>query len=128
MVQCRILAHHATGLNGHAVVEEFCQRLDESTHKNVRFYMAFQVDRMEELMQSDKSKTAQLLPKAQQVKAIDTIGVHSTVYFDIRSAVIIQYTLLVYPQLLQSLATETDPIRCEYWLFLSRCLHSQFAQ
>nr|CAG4641817.1 EOG090X08PK [Eurycercus lamellatus] len=30
-------------------------------------------------------------------------------------------------QLLQSLATETDPIRREYWLFLSRYLNSEFS-
>lgn len=88
-----VLQHHPSGLNGHPVVEDFCQLL-ESENCRVSFFDAFLVDRMEELMLKQQDLSPQLLPKADQ--------------------------------LLQSLATETDPIRKEYWLFLSRYLHSQF--
>jgi len=88
-----VLQHHSSGLNGHPIVEDFCQLL-ESENCRVPFFDAFLVDRMEELMQKQQDLSQQLLPKADQ--------------------------------LLQSLATETDPIRKEYWLFLSRYLHSQF--
>ena len=61
------------------------------------FYFSFLVDRMEEMMKSDPLKREVLLPKADQVR--DFLG----------------------------LATKMDPIRREYWLFLSRYLNSQFA-
>nr|CAG4647177.1 EOG090X08PK [Megafenestra aurita]SVE92480.1 EOG090X08PK [Megafenestra aurita] len=89
-----VLSHHPSGLNGHPVVEELCQFLEEN-HCKVSFYFAFLVDRMEERMQSDTYARKELLPKADEV--------------------------------LQSLATQVDPIRREYWLFLSRYLNSQFA-
>nr|CAG4651103.1 EOG090X08PK [Simocephalus serrulatus]SVE94328.1 EOG090X08PK [Simocephalus serrulatus] len=88
-----VLSHHPTGLNGHPVVEELCESL-ETNHCDVPFYMAFLVDRMEEMMQANASTSKVLLPKADEV--------------------------------LQSLATKIDPIRREYWLFLSRYLNSQF--
>ncbi|KAI9562133.1 hypothetical protein GHT06_013098 [Daphnia sinensis] len=89
-----ILAHYPSGLNGHPVVEELCQFLDDNKSESP-YYFAFLVDRMEELMQSDASKRQVLLPKADEI--------------------------------LQVLATKVDPIRREYWLFLSRYLNSQFA-
>ncbi|EFX85035.1 hypothetical protein DAPPUDRAFT_209281 [Daphnia pulex] len=88
-----ILSHCPTGLNGHPIVEELCQFLDDNKSE-APFYFAFLVDRMEEMMQSDPSKREILLPKADEV--------------------------------LQLLATKMDPIRREYWLFLSRYLNSQF--
>nr|SVE74272.1 EOG090X08PK [Daphnia barbata] len=88
-----ILAHCKTGLNGHPVVEDLCQFLDDKKTE-APYYYAFLVDRMEEMMQLDASKRQVLLPKADEV--------------------------------LQLLATKMDPIRREYWLFLSRYLNSQF--
>lgn len=88
-----VLQHYPSGLNGHPVIEEFCQFLEDENCQ-VSFFHAFLVDRMEELMLKQQSLCQELLPKADK--------------------------------LLQSLATETDPIRREYWMFLSRYLHSQF--
>ena len=90
-----VLNHHPSGLNGHIVVEEFCQLL-KSEDCHISFFQAFQVDRMEELMVKQPSLSSELLLHADH--------------------------------LLTSLANETDPIRHEYWLFLSRYLHSQFAK
>nr|CAG4636295.1 EOG090X08PK [Eubosmina coregoni]SVE69888.1 EOG090X08PK [Eubosmina coregoni] len=89
-----ILSHHSTGLNGHPVVEEFCQFL-ESDQCKVSHYLAFLVDRYEQLMKADASTSKEHLPKADQI--------------------------------LEELATEIDPMRREYWLFLSRYLNSEFA-
>ncbi len=63
---CSILSHCPTGLNGHLIVEELCQFLDDNKSE-APFYFAFLVDRMEEMMQSDPSKREVLLPKADEV-------------------------------------------------------------
>ena len=98
-------------------MEELCQFLEGHLCK-VSHYLAFLVDRYEELMKTDASKSQEYLPKADQVNIM-----------------ILQITidlLLIGPtffklQLLESLATEIDPMRREYWLFLSRYLNSEFA-
>ncbi len=61
-----ILTHYPTGLNGHPIVEELCQFLEDNQSK-APFYLAFLVDRMEEMMQSDASTSQTLLSKADQV-------------------------------------------------------------
>ena len=72
---------------------------------------------MEETMQSDASSSQSLLPKADQVRKKCLVWVFH----------IFLILQIVFIQILQSLATKVDPIRREYWLFLSRFLNSQFA-
>ena len=62
-----ILTYYPTGLNGHPVVEELCQFLEENQNQSP-FFLAFLVDKMEETMQSDASSSQSLLPKADQVR------------------------------------------------------------
>lgn len=61
-----ILIHHPSGLNGHPIVDDFCQLL-ESQGCKVPFFLAFLVDRMEESMKSKVEMRKELLPKADQV-------------------------------------------------------------
>lgn len=62
----RILAHYPTKLNGHPLVEEFCQYL-ETKGCEVSHYLAFLVDRIEERLQSDPNLASDLLPVADKV-------------------------------------------------------------
>ena len=60
------MSHHPTGLNGHPIVEELCQFLESHLCK-VSHYLAFLVDRYEELMKANASNSQEYLAKADQV-------------------------------------------------------------